>query len=214
MNDLKNLRKEYAKEELDIHDVQQNPLNQFQIWMNEALKADIEEPYAMTLSTADLSGKPSSRIVLLRGVTDLGFVFFTNYESKKGKELQVNPFAALNFFWPDLERQIRIEGVVSKTSSEDSEAYFHSRPKGNRLGAWASDQSRKIESKQALALKANHIEQKFEDTEFVPCPEHWGGYIIQPTYFEFWQGRPSRLHDRICYEQDDSQNWIISRLQP
>lgn len=214
MKPIKDLRLEYSKESLDVSDVVSNPVQQFERWMNEALDADLIEPYAMTLSTVGNNLKPSSRIVLLRGISPLGLTFFTNYESKKGQNLLENPQAALNFFWPELERQVRIEGTVQKTSQEESTAYFHSRPKGNRLGAWASDQSRPIESKEALQIKAQKIEVHYENEDTVPCPEHWGGYRLIPNYFEFWQGRPSRLHDRIFYEKDESGNWKIGRLQP
>jgi len=214
MKSIKDLRLEYSKESLDISDVVPNPIQQFERWMQEALEADLMEPYAMTLSTVGLDLKPSSRIVLLRGISPLGLTFFTNYESKKGQNLLENPQAALNFFWPELERQVRIEGSVQKTSPEESTAYFHSRPKGNRLGAWTSDQSRPISSRLDLEKKASEIENQFKNVETVPCPEHWGGYRLIPTYFEFWQGRPSRLHDRIFYKMDESGNWNIGRLQP
>ena len=213
MKEIKDLRLEYSKEALDISDVVQDPILQFQHWMKEALDAELIEPYAMTLSTVGLDLKPSSRIVLLRGVSQQGFTFFTNYESKKGQNLLENPNAALNFFWPDLERQVRIEGTVEKTSPEESAEYFHSRPKGNRLGAWASDQSRPIESQAALQDKAEHVSKKYENEELVPCPAHWGGYRLNPNYFEFWQGRPSRLHDRIFFEKTGDR-WKIGRLQP
>ncbi len=213
MKEIKDLRLEYSKESLDIHDVVSNPVQQFEHWMREALDADLLEPYAMTLSTVGLDLKPSSRIVLLRGFSELGFTFFTNYESKKGQNLLQNPQASLNFFWPELERQVRIEGSVAKTTQEESAHYFHSRPKGNRLGAWASDQSREIESQEALKRKAETMESRFENEEDIPCPEHWGGYQLIPHYFEFWQGRPSRLHDRIFYEKTE-ENWRIGRLQP
>jgi len=213
MKEIKDLRLEYSKEALDISDVVQDPILQFQHWMKEALDADLIEPYAMTLSTVGLDLKPSSRIVLLRGVSQQGFTFFTNYESKKGENLLENPNAALNFFWPELERQVRIEGTVEKTSAEESAEYFHSRPKGNRLGAWASDQSRPIESQAALQKKAEHVSNKYENEELVPCPAHWGGYRLIPSYFEFWQGRPSRLHDRIIFEKTVD-GWKTGRLQP
>jgi pyridoxamine 5'-phosphate oxidase len=213
MKQIKDLRLEYSKEALDISDVVQDPILQFQHWMKEALDAELIEPYAMTLSTVGLDLKPSSRIVLLRGVSQQGFTFFTNYESKKGQNLLENPNASLNFFWPDLERQVRIEGTVEKTTPEESAEYFHSRPKGNRLGAWASDQSRPIESQAALQEKAKHVSNKYENEELVPCPAHWGGYRLNPNYFEFWQGRPSRLHDRIFFEKTEDR-WKIGRLQP
>jgi pyridoxamine 5'-phosphate oxidase len=193
-------------------DVDQNPIMQFKKWFTDALEAQLYEPNVMTLATSDPYGKPSARIVLLKGFDEHGFNFYTNYDSKKGRELQENPQAALVFFWAELERQVRIEGMVSKLDPEVSEDYFHSRPKGSQIGAMASPQSEVIASRETLEQKVVELQQQYADTE-VPRPEHWGGYLLEPQQIEFWQGRPSRLHDRICYTLVDGV-WIINRLAP
>lgn len=209
---LQNLRQEYRSAELAEGDVEKNPIDQFAKWFTAALEAQLYEPNVMTLATADRFGKPSARIVLLKGFDHNGFSFYTNYESEKGKELKENPQAALVFFWPELERQVRINGVVSKLDPQVSSDYFHTRPKGSQIGAVASPQSKVIERREVLEEKVIQLTKDYAESE-VPCPEHWGGYLIEPLYLEFWQGRPSRLHDRIAYELIDG-NWVISRLAP
>jgi pyridoxamine 5'-phosphate oxidase len=209
---LQNLRQDYRSAELLQQDVDQNPIMQFKKWFTDALEAQLYEPNVMTLATSDPYGKPSARIVLLKGFDEHGFNFYTNYDSKKGRELQENPQAALVFFWAELERQVRIEGMVSKLDPEVSEDYFHSRPKGSQIGAMASPQSEVIASRGTLEQKVVELQQQYADTE-VPRPEHWGGYLLEPQQIEFWQGRPSRLHDRICYTLVDGV-WIINRLAP
>jgi pyridoxamine 5'-phosphate oxidase len=207
------LRKEYSSAFLNEEDVNQNPFKQFELWMQQAVEAEILEPHAMTVSTVSAEGKPSSRIVLLRGFNQEGFVFYTNYNSHKGNEIQQNNFACINFFWPDLERQIRIEGSIVKIDQQISTAYFHSRPRESQIGAWASIQSAVIENRKVVEDAFVHFSEKFIDLEVIPKPEHWGGYNIKPTSIEFWQGRPSRLHDRLRYSEDNS-NWKIERLSP
>lgn len=209
---LQNLRQEYRSAELLQQDVDQNPIMQFKKWFTDALEAQLYEPNVMTLATADPYGKPSARILLLKGFDEHGFNFYTNYDSKKGRDLQENPQAAMVFFWPELERQVRIEGMVSKLDSEASESYFHSRPKGSQIGALASPQSEVIAGREVLEQRVIELEDQYADAE-VPRPEHWGGYLLEPQQIEFWQGRPSRLHDRICYNLVDGV-WIINRLAP
>lgn len=211
--DLAHIRLEYSREELSEEHVDQDPFVQFGRWMDEAIAAAVPEPTAMCLSTASKDGRPSSRMVLLKGFEKDGFVFYTNYNSHKGRELAANPFAALTFFWPELERQVRITGSTSKVSAEESDEYFESRPYTSRLGAWASDQSEPIESKTVLVTKAAKLAIKYVAGS-VPRPPHWGGYRVVPDTIEFWQGRPSRLHDRICFKRTDSENWSITRLSP
>jgi pyridoxamine 5'-phosphate oxidase len=209
---INKLRYEYSSKTFDEKEALPNPITQFDVWMNEALKAEVMEPNAFVLSTVDELGKPSSRIVLLRKYDANGFVFFTNYNSRKGISITGNPNVCFNFFHQTLERQIRIEGTVEKLNNFDSDEYFNSRPLGNRLGAWASNQSEKIDSREKLEEKQKQFEQEFSNGN-VPRPAHWGGYICKPNYFEFWQGRSSRLHDRLAYELIDGQ-WRISRLSP
>ena len=209
---LANIRRDYSREELSEEHVARDPFSQFAVWMNEAISAQLPEPTAMCLSTADAAGRPSSRMVLLKGFDQSGFVFYTNYNSQKGRELAENPNAALNFFWPELERQVRISGSVSKVSPEESDEYFKTRPFTSRVGAWASNQSEKLESKMALAAEAAKLALKYA-TGNVPRPPHWGGYRLVPDQIEFWQGRPSRLHDRIVYDLVEGA-WKISRLSP
>jgi pyridoxamine 5'-phosphate oxidase len=209
---LQNLRQEYRSAELLQQDVDQNPMLQFKKWFTDALESQLYEPNVMTLATSDPYGKPSARIVLLKGFDEHGFNFYTNYDSKKGQELKENPQAALVFFWPELERQVRIEGMVSKLDPQISEDYFHSRPKGSQIGALVSPQSEVIASREALEQKVIEMKQQYADLE-VPRPDHWGGYLVEPQHIEFWQGRPSRLHDRISFDLVDG-NWIINRLAP
>jgi pyridoxamine 5'-phosphate oxidase len=216
MEDLRNyinsLRHDFSLESLDEKDVHKNPINQFSKWFTEAVDSKVNEPNAMTVCTATKDGKPSARILLLRNFDDNGFVFYTNYKSRKGKEIVENPHAAILFFWPELERQIRIEGVLSKQSTEVSDLYFSSRPRSSKLGAWTSAQSQVIESRKVLDEEYEKLSVKYPG-EDVPRPEHWGGYILKPATIEFWQGRPSRLHDRILYTKENS-NWKIERLAP
>ncbi len=206
------IRKEYSLKTLDIKDLSINPLDQFNLWFQEASEAKVIEINAMTLSTIGIDGIPNGRIVLLKEV-DSGFVFFTNYESQKGKELAKNPVASLTFFWPELERQVRIKGKVEKVSAELSDEYFFSRPLGSQIGAWTSPQSQKINSREELDQLQKITESKFKNNP-ITRPPHWGGYRLTPNCIEFWQGRPSRLHDRICYEKKDSNEWEISILAP
>ncbi len=209
---LADIRQEYSREELSRKKAAADPFSQFETWMNEALAAEVNEPTAMTLSTVGSDNRPSSRVVLLKGFDADGFVFFTNYNSRKGRQLQENPFAAINFFWPELERQVNISGSASKVSPEESDEYFDSRPLTSRVGAWASDQSEKIDSRTVIMTKAAKLLVKYAIGR-VPRPPHWGGFRLVPDRIEFWQGRPSRLHDRICYERNGDA-WDISRLSP
>ncbi|QWD80191.1 pyridoxamine 5'-phosphate oxidase [Polynucleobacter sp. MWH-Spelu-300-X4] len=212
MTKLADLRKSYIKGSLSEEDVQKNPIDQFNIWFDQARHAELPEPNAMTVASVDENGKPSARVVLIKEVNHKGFVFFTNYESRKGKALTHNPQAALLFFWPELERQIRIEGSVEKLSDEESDEYFHSRPLDSRIGAWASPQSQVISGRSVLVAKAAEYALKFALNP--PRPPHWGGFRVKPQALEFWQGRPSRLHDRIRYTQQAYGIWKIERLAP
>lgn len=211
MTKLADLRKSYMKGSLSEEDVQANPIDQFNIWFDQARHAELPEPNAMTVASVDANGKPSARVVLIKEVTQAGFVFFTNYESRKGQALTTNPHAALLFFWPELERQVRVEGSVEKLSDQESDDYFHSRPLDSRIGAWASPQSRVIKGRTELVTKAAEYALKFALNP--PRPPHWGGFRVKPEALEFWQGRPSRLHDRIQYLKDNDA-WTIQRLAP
>ncbi len=211
MNDLEKIRNEYSQKSLRKEDVMRDPLDQFEIWFDEVLKSDIYEPTSCTLSTASQSGRPSGRMVLLKGFSKDGFNFFTNYKSRKGKDLIENPFAALTFFWKELERQIRIEGSIIKTNPKISDDYFASRPTGSKIGAWASPQSEIIADRKILERSETEFSAKFGET--IPRPDDWGGFILVPAIIEFWQGRRSRLHDRIQYVLTDT-NWKIHRLAP
>jgi pyridoxamine 5'-phosphate oxidase len=205
-------RREYQRAQLDESTVSQDPFREFAQWMEEAVKAKVVEPEAMSLATASTEGAPSARMVLLRGFDERGFVFFTDYRSQKGVELERNPRAALVFHWPELERQIRITGTVSPTSREESEAYFRTRPRGSRIGAWASHQSQVITSRRQLDERVAEMETRYSGDE-IPLPPYWGGYRLTPTSIEFWQGRASRLHDRLRYAHD-GERWRIERLSP
>lgn len=210
---IANLRKEYQKASLEVEDVLDCPVAQFQKWFEDASKSALDEPNAMTLATADAEGNPAARIVLLKGVEDGGFVFYTNYHSQKGQELAKNPKAALIFFWRALERQVRITGKVAKVAPEVSDAYFQSRPFESRLGAMASPQSNPIPNRAFLEKKYQNLLAEFENKK-AQRPENWGGYIVKPHFVEFWQGRPSRMHDRIAYRLQPDGSWHIERLAP
>lgn len=205
------IRQSYEKGELLESDAKSSPFEQFDLWLKQAIELPAPEPTAMTLATSNAQGHPSARIVLLKGFDEQGFVFYTNYESRKGQEMLAQSRAALLFFWQPLERQVRIEGVVEKVSAKDSDDYYLSRPLGSRLGAWASAQSQPVT---IAALKAKLQSVTEQHGENPPRPPHWGGYRVKPTYFEFWQGRPSRLHDRLIYQPDSKGNWVIERLSP
>jgi pyridoxamine 5'-phosphate oxidase len=213
---IADLRRDYARARLDEADVSHDPLVEFARWFAEAQDARVPDPNAMTLATASAAGAPSARIVLLKAFDERGFVFFTDYRSRKGAELEANPRAALVFWWHELERQVRITGTVSRTSREDSDRYYRSRPLGSRLGAWASHQSRVIAGRGALEADLQEVERRYGDGD-VPLPPHWGGYRVDPEVVEFWQGRENRLHDRIRYSRDgrpDERGWRIERLSP
>lgn len=214
MTSLADLRINYSRASLDESDVQADPLAQFDIWLGEALRAQLPEPNAMTLATADAAGRPSARIVLIKALDERGFVFFTNYDSRKGREIAENPHAALLFHWIELERQVRIEGRIEKTSAEESDRYFASRPLNSRIGAWASEQSAVLHSRAELEARETEFHARFG--EHPPRPAHWGGYRLVPDALEFWKGRPSRLHDRLRYVRDAAapNGWRIERLSP
>jgi pyridoxamine 5'-phosphate oxidase len=206
------IRKDYKLKSLLEADVKKDPVTQFSVWWDEAVKSDIAEVNAMTLATCSANGRPSARIVLLKGFTNEGFIFYTNYESNKGKELANNPYAALVFFWKELERQVRIEGTVKKISEAESDRYFQSRPTGSKIGAWASAQSSTVANREAIEESYLNYSNKFY-SNYIPRPPYWGGYIVEPEKIEFWQGRSSRLHDRILYTKH-IQEWKIERLSP
>jgi len=207
------VRKEYATRGLNESDLDPNPFTQFQRWYEEAVAADVIEPNAMTLATATRDGIPSARTILLKGFDERGFIFYTNYESRKGKEIAENPNAALVFYWATFERQIRITGAINKISPEESEAYFKSRPMGARLGAWVSLQSQVIPNREVLEERLTELMNEFADTENIPMPPYWGGYCLVPSAIEFWQGRVNRLHDRFRYTRQENE-WLIERLSP
>ena len=213
MNTLADIRKEYRLHRLNEETVADDAMDQFERWWQEAVNSVIEEVNAMTLATSSADGLPSARIVLLKGYHERGFQFYTNYESFKAKQILENPRACLVFFWKELERQIRITGLVEKVSQKDSDAYFKSRPAGSRIGAWASPQSEVIENSEWLASRANQLEIEFGENP-IPRPPHWGGYLVRPVTIEFWQGRPNRLHDRILYSLQENGHWMIERLAP
>ncbi|MBA3970672.1 MAG: pyridoxamine 5'-phosphate oxidase [Bacteroidetes bacterium] len=208
---INNLRHDFAKHSLDHKDVNADAFLQFEKWFKEAVEAKVNEPNAMILATADEAGKPSARVLLLRNFDHHGFVFYTNYNSRKGTEILKNPNASILFFWPELERQVRIEGVLKKQSAEVADSYFNSRPRESKLGAWTSNQSKVISSRAVLDEEYERISKKYPGD--VPRPEFWGGYILKPETIEFWQGRPSRLHDRLLYTAENK-GWKIERLAP
>ena len=213
LSNIANIRKDYKLRSLLEKDAELDAIKQFDIWWQEAIKSNVEEVNAMTLATCNKNGKPSARIVLLKGFTQEGFIFFTNYESRKGEELKENNNAALVFFWKELERQIRIEGLVEKISEEESDKYYNSRPTASRIGAWASPQSETVIDRTIIENNFTEYEIKF-GTDFIPRPSHWGGYLLKPTLLEFWQGRSSRLHDRIQYSSGQGGSWKMERLAP
>jgi pyridoxamine 5'-phosphate oxidase len=210
--DFTSLRREYSKEKLDVETVGKDPVAHFEAWFMEALSANVAEANAMTLSTVTDNGRPSSRVVLLKGVENEKFVFFTNYQSNKGRELDANPYCALNFFWAELERQVRIEGRAARISEERSSEYFQSRPRGAQIGAWASPQSSPVSNRALLEQRYKELETRFKEDR-IPKPKQWGGYEVDPFLMEFWQGRPNRLHDRILFVKTDN-IWQIRRLAP
>lgn len=211
--DLHNIRADYAQQKLSLAECASTPLAQLQHWLNQALTSQVNEPTAMNIATVDSNGKPSARIVLLKEINEQGLVFFTNYHSRKGQALTANAFAAATFFWPELERQVRVEGAVHRLPESESDTYFASRPYSSRVGAWASRQSEVLKSKTTLMSRAAAIATKYPLQ--VPRPPFWGGYLLLPEAMEFWQGRPSRLHDRIHYRQNgDTQSWTKEHLYP
>ena len=212
MTQLADLRRTYVLGSLNESDVAADPIAQFKRWFDEAVTAKLPEPNAMTLATVGADGQPSARIVLLKGMDEKGFTFFTNYDSRKGLDLAANPRAALLFHWVQLERQVRVEGRVEKVADDESDAYYASRPLGSRLGAWASEQSREVPGRDVLEQRESEYRAKFGENP--PRPAHWGGYRLVPTAVEFWQGRPSRLHDRIAYRVEADGVWKIVRLSP
>ena len=215
MSDLADLRQEYARAELSRDHVTDDPIEQFRDWFDDVQDSEVEEPNAMTLATAAADGTPSARIVLLKGLDERGFHFYTNYESRKGTDLSQNPHAALVFWWTPLERQVRIEGRVEQLPDEESTAYFHRRPRGAQLGAWASPQSHVVESREALEQNLEEVAAEYEDRDEIPRPAHWGGYVVRPTEIEFWQGRPNRLHHRLRYRRASAEDdWTLERLAP
>ena len=210
---LHKIRKDYARASLDVGDVSNDPIAELSKWMSEAIAAQVLEPTAMTLATADKQGVPSARIVLCKDINASGITFFTNYESQKGKELLDNPRAALVFFWKELERQVRVTGTVTKVTHAESEAYFRTRPLGSRIGAWASAQSEPVPSRAELTARFETLEKKYANGN-PPLPDFWGGYRLTPDMIELWQGRPSRMHDRLQYTRTDSGPWTLVRLCP
>lgn len=212
-NEMKDIRKDYRLHSLLEEEVESNPILQFKKWWTEALKSRIIEPNAMTLATTNASGRPSARIVLLKGFREEGFIFFTNYDSRKGKEIEANPFVSIVFLWKEIERQVRIEGEAVKISQEESDAYFASRPRESRIGAWSSPQSKVIPDRRILEQNVRLYDEKF-NSEDIPRPKNWGGYVVRPDSIEFWQGGPGRLHDRLHYKIDEQKNWTIERLAP
>lgn len=212
--DIREFRREYQRAALDENEVAANPIEQFQKWFAEALESGVFEPNAMTLATSGADNTPSARIVLLKGVTDEGFIFFTNYLSRKGEELAENPRACLLFFWKELERQVQIQGGVTKVSEDISTEYFQSRPKASQIGAWVSPQSQRVENREWLETRYAELSEQYADADVLPRPPHWGGYAVKPEKIEFWQGRSSRLHDRILYTRTRENIWRIERLAP
>ena len=213
MDHVARLRKEYTRAGLKESEADPNPIEQFRTWFDEVLTSNLHEPNAMILATATLDGRPSARVVLLKGFDERGFVFYTNYEGRKGEELETNPHCALLFYWGELERQVRVEGRVRRVPDKESDAYFAGRPRGSQLGAWASEQSRPVGDRGALEHRLRELEAEYEGRE-VPRPPFWGGYRVEPETIEFWQGRENRLHDRLVYLRSEDGGWRRGRLQP
>ncbi|MDF1672918.1 MAG: pyridoxamine 5'-phosphate oxidase [Vicingaceae bacterium] len=211
-NYLNEIRRDFSGKPLDEQSVKKNPIEQFDVWFEEAVDAQLLDPYAMSITTVSEDGQPSTRIVYMRGINEDGFVFYTNYSSNKGQNLENNSKIALNFFWGALERQIRVEGIAEKVTEAVSDAYFNNRPRESQIGAWASNQSTLIKNREELEERVAFYTDKFKGVD-VPRPPHWGGYLVRPFEVEFWQGRPSRLHDRIVYSKNQSV-WKLSRLAP
>lgn len=211
--EIEAMRREYGLRQLDEKEVGDDPLRFFQKWFEEALRSGCPEPNAMTLATTMEDGRASARTVLLKGFDERGFVFFTHYESRKGRELAATPWASLVFWWPALERQVRIGGCVEKTSPEESDAYFRSRPEGAQLVTWVTSQSQPIPDREVLELRLKDLREHYRDRE-IPRPPHWGGYRVIPKIYEFWQGRPDRLHDRLRFWLGEEDQWILERLSP
>lgn len=212
--DLAGRRREYGDHGLDVPDLAPDPIGMFRRWYDDTVAAGVHEPNAMVVTTVSAEGRPSARMVLLKGVDEQGFVFFTNYESRKGRELDANPAASLLFPWHDLQRQVRIEGTATRVSQGESEAYFAARPRGSQLGAWASPQSREVLSRSDLDEYYAGVEQRFADADDVPLPPAWGGYRVRPEAVEFWQGREGRMHDRLVYRREGLSSWKVVRLAP
>ena len=211
MDHVARLRKEYVR--AGLTEVDPDPIEQFRLWFDETLAADLHEPNAMILATATPDGRPSARVVLLKGFDERGFVFYTNYEGRKGRELEANPSCVLVFYWGELERQVRVEGRAARVPDDESDAYYASRPRGSRIGAWASEQSRPVESRDVLDERVRDLEAEYGGRE-VPRPPFWGGYRVEPEVVEFWQGRENRMHDRLVYRRSEDGAWHRERLQP
>jgi len=213
---IEQLREDYSRGILEEHNVFPDPMQQFEKWFKEAIEAQIHEPNAMTLATATPKGIPSARIVLLKGLDERGFIFYTNYESKKGSEIRENPHVSLTFFWPELARQVRIDGLADKISKRESQEYFNNRPHGSRLGAMASNQSKVIENRDIIESKYQELSEKFKESDNIDVPDFWGGFLVSPYRIEFWQGRSNRLHDRLQYtlQKISPKEWKIERLSP
>lgn len=214
MSQFASLRREYMQQSLTEQDVLESPVAQFHLWFQEALDAKVHEPNAMVLCTVGTGMRPSSRVVLLKEVEENGFIFFTNYNSRKAREMAEHPAVSLVFQWHELERQVRVEGVVEKISRHESEVYFHSRPRESQIGAWTSPQSEQIASRSYIEDQLAYWTEKFKDTPVIPLPDHWGGYRVCPDRVEFWQGRPNRLHDRLVFLRQGESPWVLHRLAP
>src|ERR1700712_1174878 len=212
--DLGALRREYGARGLDVPDLAPDPITMFRGWLDDTITAGLHEPNAMVVSTVSADGRPSLRMVLLKGVDDGGFVFYTNYESRKGRDIEANPAVSLLFPWHDLQRQVRVEGTASRVSQQESETYFAARPRGSQLGAWASPQSQEVASRAELDERYAGVEARFAEADEIPLPPHWGGYRVRPEVVEFWQGRKGRMHARLVYRRDDESPWSVARLAP